>query len=74
MTNTEIESVIRSVRPALRAGNLSERDRAAFLYNLIREVHSHVKFDVNDSDTMTPERDRIGKIADLANPANRRDA
>ncbi|ONI65411.1 hypothetical protein ALI44B_00185 [Leifsonia sp. ALI-44-B] len=68
MIKKELHDVIRSVRPALIAADVTEGERAQFLYDLVREVHTHVKFDVYGPDIDAPERARIGAVADAALP------
>lgn len=46
MTDAEIKAIVRSIRPALQRANLDEEQRAQLVYDLVREVYEHVKFDV----------------------------
>lgn len=64
----ELAQVVRSVRTALEAAETSERERAQFLYDLVREVYDHVKFDVGFPAAMSVERERLGAITDAALP------
>lgn len=68
MHDAKLQRVIRSVRPALNGAELNERDRAQFLYELVREVYDHVKHDVHGSATDASERNRIGAVLDKALP------
>lgn len=68
MTKPELTAVIRSVRPALQSIETTEQERAQFLYDLVREVHDHVKFDIHRPTDDTPERAWVGSVADAALP------
>lgn len=69
MTHTpQLASVIASVRPALNAQPTTEAERAQFLYNLVREVYDHVKFDLHGPTEDTEERTRFGSVVDAALP------
>jgi hypothetical protein len=48
--------------------DLTERERAKFLYDLTRAVYDGVKFDVPGHADDDPERERIGRIVDAALP------
>jgi len=48
--------------------DLTERERAQFLYDLTRAVYDGVKFDVPGHADDDPERERIGRIVDAALP------
>lgn len=63
-----LESVIRSVRPALNDAQATAQERADFLYELVREVYNHVKFDVHDPTDDTDERMQIGDVLNAALP------
>lgn len=65
-----LEAVVKSVRPALQSGETTEQERAAFLYDLTREVYAHVKEDVHHHSEDTPERTRVGAVVDAALPGN----
>lgn len=66
MTQQDAQAVVRSVRPAMK--DLTERERAQFLYDLTRAVYDGVKFDVPGHADDDPERERIGRIVDAALP------
>ena len=68
MRNAELQDVIRSVRPALNSSELTPADRAGFLYDLVREVYDHVKFDVYGTDVDASERAWVGDVLDAALP------
>lgn len=68
MTKPELTAVIRSVRPALQSVETTEKERAEFLYDLVREVYEHVKFDVYGPTVDAPERNRIGDVFGAALP------
>ncbi len=64
----QLNAVIRSVRPALNAQPTTEAERSRFLYDLVREVYDHVKFDLHDSTDDTDERARLAGVLDAALP------
>jgi hypothetical protein len=69
MTDVEIEAIVRSIRPALQRANLDEQQRAQLVYDLVREVYDHVKFDIYGPTVDAPERSRLGDILDAALPS-----
>lgn len=65
VTDAEIKAIVRSIRPALQRANLDEEQRAQLVYDLVREVYEHVKFDVYGPTVDAPERGRAERrIAD----------
>lgn len=68
MTKPELTAVIRSVRPALQSVEMTEEERAQFLYDLVHEVYDHVKFDVYGPTVDAPERAWIGDVMNAALP------
>lgn len=66
--NDQLAAVIASVRPALNAEPTTEAERAQFLYDLVREVYEHTKFDLHNSTEDTDERTRIADVVDAALP------
>ncbi len=68
MTDAEIKAIVRSIRPALQRANLDEEQRAQLVYDLVREVYEHVKFDVYGPTVDAPERGRIGEVLNVALP------
>lgn len=68
MTKPELTAVIRSVRPALQSVETTDQERAQFLYDLVREVYDHVKFDVYGPTDDTPERAWVGDVVNAALP------
>lgn len=66
--NPQLAAVIASVRPALNAHPTTEAERAQFLYDLVREVYDHTKFDVHAPTDDTNERTRIADVLDAALP------
>jgi hypothetical protein len=68
MTDAEIKEIVRSIRPALQRANLDEAQRAQLVYELVREVYEHVKFDVYGPTVDAPERGRIGEVLNVALP------
>lgn len=66
--NTQLAAVIGSVRPALNAQPTTEAERSRFLYDLVREVYDHTKFDLHEPTDDTDERTRIGVVLDAALP------
>ena len=68
MTNPKLRDLIELVRPTPQAVATTDAERAEFLYDLVREVYEHVKFDVYGPDADTEERTRIGQVLDAALP------
>ena len=68
--NPQLATVIRSVRPALNAQPTTEAERSRFLYDLVREVYDHTKFDLHDPTDDTAERTRLADVLDAALPPN----
>lgn len=71
MSATDLEAIIRSIRPALQQANLNEEERAQFVYDLVREVYEFVKFDVYGPTVDADERSRLGEVLDAALPPTR---
>lgn len=65
--NPQLTAVIASVRPALNAQPTTEAERWRFLYDLVREVYDHTKFDLHDP---TAERTRLADVLHVALPPN----
>ncbi|PKI89862.1 hypothetical protein CW368_11885 [Actinomycetales bacterium SN12] len=61
-TDTEIKTILRSIRPVLQRANLDEEQRAHLVYDLVHEVYDYVKFDVYGPTVDAPERTRIGEM------------
>lgn len=72
MADDEIKTIVRSIRPALQRANLTEEQRARFVYDLVHEVYDHVKFDVHGPTVDASERTRIAKVLDVALPPGRK--
>lgn len=68
MTRTQLADIVASVRPALNAQLTTEADRAQFVYDLVREVYDHAKFDVHGPTEDAAERSRLGDVLDAALP------
>lgn len=68
MIRPELTAVTRSVRSALQSVETTEEERAQFLYDLVREVYDHVKFDVHGPTVDASERAWIGSVVDAALP------
>lgn len=66
--NDQLAAVIASVRPALNAEPTTEAERAQFLYDLVREVYDHTKFDLHGPTEDTDERTRLAGVLDAALP------
>lgn len=66
--NPQLAVVIATVRPALNAQPTTEAERSRFLYDLVREVYDHTKFDLHDPTDDTDERARIADVLDAALP------
>jgi len=66
--NSQLAAVIASVRPALNAQPTTEAERSRFLYDLVREVYDHTKFDLHDPTDDTDERSRIADVVNAALP------
>lgn len=68
--NSQLTAVIASVRPALNSAPTTEEERAQFVYDLVREVYDHVKFDLHAPTEDTDERAQLGNVLDAALPAS----
>ncbi|MBF4629591.1 hypothetical protein [Curtobacterium flaccumfaciens] len=67
MSNQALDTVLRSVRPALRAEPTFENEREQLVYDLLGEVNDHVQLDLNP--TATPaEVARVKQLVKLALP------
>lgn len=64
----QLTALIRSVRPALKAQPTTEAERAKFVYDLVREVYDHAKFDLHAPTEDTEERARLADVLNAALP------
>ncbi|WP_293787986.1 hypothetical protein [uncultured Aeromicrobium sp.] len=63
-----LENLVASIRPTLTSVSTTPAERAQLVYDLVREVYDHVKFDVHGADVDTDERSRLGDVLDAALP------
>lgn len=69
--NPHLAAALASIRPALNAQPTTEAERAQFLYDLVREVYDHVKFDLHAPSADTAERAQVGDVINAALPRAR---
>jgi len=69
----QLQRLVASIRPTLQETPTTPAQRAQLVYDLVREVYDHVKFDVHGATVDAAERNRIGDVLHHALPPTSRD-